>query len=212
MHLSILSQGFYYKNNILSRPQPVYRPIVETLVSSERDLKRVAISHQSSKRIWPSRESNLRPPVRKSCTLPILLQGICAEFPVVILWNGFNLFYIVYPLPSVILLAWERPVLLSLRCKSFLAPLAVGQRAYVMVRCPSCVRPSVRALTFSLNIFFSETTYRIFMKFHRNFPAIVLFRISWKKLIPSKIVVTMATKLKKKNENFENLLVRNHEG
>ena len=25
----------------------------------------------------------------------------------------------------------------------FLAPLAVGQRAYVMVRCPSCVRPSV---------------------------------------------------------------------
>ena len=27
--------------------------------------------------------------------------------------------------------------------KSFLAPLAVGQRAYVMVRCPSSVRPSV---------------------------------------------------------------------
>ena len=26
----------------------------------------------------------------------------------------------------------------------FLAPLAVGQRAYVMVRFPSCVRPSVR--------------------------------------------------------------------
>ena len=25
----------------------------------------------------------------------------------------------------------------------FLAPLAVGQRAYVMVRCPPCVRPSV---------------------------------------------------------------------
>ena len=25
----------------------------------------------------------------------------------------------------------------------FLAPLAVGQRAYVMVSCPSCVRPSV---------------------------------------------------------------------
>ena len=24
-----------------------------------------------------------------------------------------------------------------------LAPLAVGQRAYVMARCPSCVRPSV---------------------------------------------------------------------
>ena len=27
----------------------------------------------------------------------------------------------------------------------FLAPLAVGQRAYVMARCPSCVRPSVSA-------------------------------------------------------------------
>ena len=39
------------------------------------------------------------------------------------------------------------------------------------------VRASVRALTFSLNIF-SETTYRILMKFHRNVPAIVLFRIS----------------------------------
>ena len=26
----------------------------------------------------------------------------------------------------------------------FLASLAVGQRAYVMARCPSCVRPSVR--------------------------------------------------------------------
>ena len=40
-----------------------------------------------------------------------------------------------------------------------------------------CVRPSVRALTFSLNIFFSETTYRISKKFHRNVPAMVLFRI-----------------------------------
>ena len=62
--------------------------------------------------------------------------------------------------------------------QQFLAPLAVGQRAYVMVRCPSCVRPSVCALTFSLNIFFSETTYRILMKFHRNDPTMVLFRIS----------------------------------
>ena len=82
---------------------------------------------------------------------------------------------------------------------SFLAPLAVGQRPYVMVFCPLCVRlcvrPSVRGLTFSLNI--SETTYRILMKFHRNVPAMVLFRISWTKLIPSKTVVAMATKLKK---------------
>ena len=65
---------------------------------------------------------------------------------------------------------------------SFLAPLAVGQRAYVMAHCPSCVhpcvRPSVRALTFSLNIFFAETTDRILMKFHRNVPTMVLFRIS----------------------------------
>ena len=40
-----------------------------------------------------------------------------------------------------------------------------------------CVCPSVSALTFSLNIFFSETTYRISMKFHRIVPAMVLFRI-----------------------------------
>ena len=54
-----------------------------------------------------------------------------------------------------------------------------------------------RALTFSLNIFFSETTYQILMKFHRIVPAMVLFRISGKNLIPSKTVVAMATKLKK---------------
>ena len=58
--------------------------------------------------------------------------------------------------------------------QSFLAPLAVGQRAYFMVRCPSCVRLSVRAFTFSLNIFLSETTNRI-LKFHRNVLALVLF-------------------------------------
>ena len=60
----------------------------------------------------------------------------------------------------------------------------------------SVVRPSVRALTFSLNIFFAETTYRILMKFHRNVPTMVLFRISWNNLIPSKTLVAMATKLK----------------
>ena len=63
----------------------------------------------------------------------------------------------------------------------FLAPLAIGQRGYVIARCPSCahacVRAPVRALTFPLNIF-SETTYRISMKFHRNVSAMVLFRIS----------------------------------
>ena len=41
----------------------------------------------------------------------------------------------------------------------------------------SVVRLSVLALTFSLNIF-SETTYQILIKFHRNVPTIVLFRIS----------------------------------
>ena len=80
--------------------------------------------------------------------------------------------------------------------QAFLAPLAVGQRAYAMVCCLSCVRPSVRPLTFSLNIFFSETTDWILMKFHRNVPAMVLFRISWNNLILSKPVVAMATKLK----------------
>ena len=60
-----------------------------------------------------------------------------------------------------------------------------------------CVRASICVLTFSLNIFFSETTYRILMKFHRNVPAMVLFRISWKNLISSKTVVAMATKLTK---------------
>ena len=58
------------------------------------------------------------------------------------------------------------------------------------------VRASVLVLAFSLNIFFSETTYRILMKFHRNVPAMVLFRISLKNLIPSKTVIAMATKLK----------------
>ena len=83
---------------------------------------------------------------------------------------------------------------------SFLAPLGIGQRAYVMVRCQSCVCPfiyrCVCALTFSLNIFFSETTYWILMKSHRNVPAMVLFRIFLKNVIPSKTPVAMATKHK----------------
>ena len=66
--------------------------------------------------------------------------------------------------------------------------------------CLSCVRPPMRlsacALTFSLNIVFSETTYWILMKFHRNVPTMVFFRISWNNLIPSKTLVAIATKLK----------------
>ena len=54
---------------------------------------------------------------------------------------------------------------------------STGCRPASLCHGPSCVCPSVRALTFSLNIFFSETTYRILMKFHRNVPAMVLFRI-----------------------------------
>ena len=38
--------------------------------------------------------------------------------------------------------------------------------------------PIVCALTFSLNVFFSKITCLILMKFHRNVPAMVLFRIS----------------------------------
>ena len=57
----------------------------------------------------------------------------------------------------------------------FLTPLAVGQPANVW---PVVHRASVGALTFILNIFFSETTYPILMKFHRNVPAMVLFRLS----------------------------------
>ena len=68
----------------------------------------------------------------------------------------------------------QRQKSITIATITFLAPLAIGQRAYVMVRCPSCVRAcvraSVRVLTFSSNIFFSETTYRILMKFHRNVP------------------------------------------
>ena len=78
----------------------------------------------------------------------------------------------------------------------FLAPLAIGQQANVMVWCPSCVSLSIHVLTFILNIFFSKTSYPILMKFHRNVPAIVLFRVSRKNVIPSKTLVAMATKLK----------------
>ena len=41
----------------------------------------------------------------------------------------------------------------------------------------SMVCPSIRVLTFSSKIFFFETLYQILMKFHRNVPVMVLFRI-----------------------------------
>ena len=54
---------------------------------------------------------------------------------------------------------------------------------------------SICVLTFSFNIF-SETTYWILMKFHRNVPALVLFRIPCKNLIPLNTLVAMSTKLR----------------
>ena len=51
------------------------------------------------------------------------------------------------------------------------------------------VHPCVNFFFKNLNTFFSETTYRILMKFYRNVPAMVLFRISWKNLILSKTLV-----------------------
>ena len=59
---------------------------------------------------------------------------------------------------------------------------STGCRPASLCHGPLSVRPyvlaSVRALTFSLNIFFSETTFWILMKFLRNVPTMVLFRIS----------------------------------
>ena len=92
------------------------------------------------------------------------------------------------------ILLWGVQCTRTITLAIWLAPLAYGQQAYVMACCLSCVSASVRALTFSLNIF-SKTTYWILMKFHRNVPGMVLFRISWKNLIPSKTLVAMATKL-----------------
>ena len=61
------------------------------------------------------------------------------------------------------------------------------------------VRPSMHALTFILNIYFSETAYPILIIFLRNVPAMVLFRISSKSLIPLKTLVAIATELNIRN-------------
>ena len=52
------------------------------------------------------------------------------------------------------------------------APKASELMSWSVVHC-ACVS----ALTFSLYIFFSETTESILMKYHRNVPAMVIFRI-----------------------------------
>ena len=77
--------------------------------------------------------------------------------------------------------------------KHILAPMAEDQRAYVMVRCPSCVCPSVN---FYFNHIFSETTHPIFMKLHGNDLVIVLLEFL-ERLIPSKTLIAMATTLEK---------------
>ena len=55
---------------------------------------------------------------------------------------------------------------------------------------------SFLVLTFILNVFFSETTRPVSMKFYRNDHTMVLFKISWKNLISSKTLVAMAKNLK----------------
>ena len=74
----------------------------------------------------------------------------------------------------------ETEIKVSLKSKNSVFS-STGRRPASLCHGPLCVcvsgRASVRALTFSLNIF-SETTHRILMKFHRNVPGIVLFRIS----------------------------------
>ena len=67
-----------------------------------------------------------------------------------------------------------------LNCDTVLAPLTVGQRAYVMARCASvCV--SIRAcVNFFYKHLLSETTHLILKEFHRNVPAMVVFRIFFK--------------------------------
>ena len=112
------------------------------------------------------------------------------------------LLYIIYHIKLLPAVYWS----------SFLSPLAVGQRTYVMVRClslhASVRRLCVRALIFSLNVFFSETTYRILMKFHRNVPAMVLFRIFERIWFFQKLWLPWQQNIKN-FEIFKNLLVRN---
>ena len=71
-----------------------------------------------------------------------------------------------------------------------------------LCHCPGvwCIRLCIRVF-----ICFFENTHQILMKFHRNYPAMVLLRICWKNLIPSKIVVAIATKVSKL-KNIGNLL------
>ena len=63
-------------------------------------------------------------------------------------------------------------------------PKIVASKASELMSWSVVRRACVRALTYNLNIFFSETTELILMQYHRNVPAMVLFRIFRKNLIP----------------------------
>ena len=56
-------------------------------------------------------------------------------------------------------------------------PMIVAPKASELMSWSVVCRACVCAFTFSLNIFMSETTKPILMKYHRNVPAMVLFRI-----------------------------------
>ena len=56
-------------------------------------------------------------------------------------------------------------------------PMIVAPKARELMSWSVVRRACICALTFSLYIFFSETTKPILMKYHRNVPAMVLSRI-----------------------------------
>ena len=95
----------------------------------------------------------------------------------------------------------------------FLAPLAIGQRANVMVCCPSCVCVSVRPC---VNFFFKHLLLRDYLS---DFDEILQkcschgpLQNFLKKFDSVKNSACHGNKTKKKFENFENLLVRNYKG
>ena len=88
----------------------------------------------------------------------------------------------------------------------FLAPLAIGQRAYVMVCSLPCVRPSMRVCV-RLSTFSSDFD-EISQKCSCHGP----LQNFLKKFDSVKNCGCHGNKTEKKIENFENLLVRNHKG
>ena len=58
-------------------------------------------------------------------------------------------------------------------------PMIVAPKASELMSWSVVRRACVRALTFSLNVFFAETTKPILMKYHRNVPANGLVSLHW---------------------------------